>query len=62
MTTVLPNGLTPQKRCGAARVMTKRYGADAATEAAMRADEFGDQGNLDGVRIWPRIMKATEEL
>ena len=35
---------------------------DAATEAAMRADEFLDQGNLDGKRLWIRIMQAIEEL
>ncbi len=46
----------------AAQVMVKRYGKDAATEAAMRADEFLDQGNLDGKRLWMRIMQAIEEL
>ncbi len=28
----------------------------------MRADEFLDQGNLDGQRVWIRIMEAIEEL
>ncbi len=46
----------------AAQVMVKRYGEGAATEAAMRADEFLDQGNLDGKRLWMRIMLAIEEL
>ncbi len=46
----------------AARIMVKRYGDGAATEAAMRADEFLDQGNLDGERLWLRIMQAIEEL
>ncbi len=46
----------------AANVMIKRYGDGAATEAAMRADEFLDQGNLDGQRLWVRIMQAIEEL
>ncbi len=40
----------------AANVLIKRYGDGAATEAAMRADEFLDQGNLDGKRLWMRIM------
>ncbi len=35
----------------AAQVMVKHYGKDAATEAAMRADEFLDQGSLDGQRL-----------
>ncbi len=34
----------------------------AAIEAAMRADEFLDQGNLDGERVWIRIVQAIEEL
>ena len=35
----------------AAQVMVKRYGDGAATEAAMRADEFLDQGNQDAQRV-----------
>ncbi len=27
-----------------------------------RADEFLDQGNMDGKMIWMRIMQAIEEL
>ncbi len=29
---------------------------------AMRADEFLDQGNLDGKQLWVRIMHTIEEL
>ncbi len=46
----------------AAQVMIKRYGDGAATEAAMRADEFLDQGIIDGKRVWMRIVQAIEEL
>ncbi len=46
----------------AAQVMVKHYGKDAATEAAKRADEFLDQGIIDGERLWMRIMQAIEEL
>ena len=28
----------------------------------MRADEFLDQGNLDGKLLWMRIMQTIEEL
>ena len=35
----------------AAQGMVKRYGDGAATEAAMRAGEFLDQGNLDEKRL-----------
>ncbi len=45
-----------------AHVMVKRYGDGSAIEAAMRADEFLDQGNLDGQRLWMRIMRTIEEL
>ena len=44
----------------AAQVMIKRYGDGAAIEAAMRADEFLDQGNLDGQRLWVRIMRTMD--
>ena len=46
----------------AANVLIKRYGDGAAIEAAMRADEFLDQGSLDGQRLWMRIMQAIEEM
>ncbi len=46
----------------AAQIMIKRYGDGAATEAAMRADEFLDQGIIDGQRLWTQIMQAIEEL
>ena len=46
----------------ALQVMVKGYGDGAATEAAKRADEFLDQGNLDGQRLWTRIMQAIEAL
>ena len=46
----------------AANVMIEGYGDGAATEAAMRADEFLDQGSLDGKRLWMRIMQTIEEL
>ena len=45
-----------------AQVMIKRHSDGAATEAAKRADEFLDQGNLNGKRIWMRIMQTIEEL
>ncbi len=31
-------------------------------DSPMRADEFLDQGNLDGERLWMRIMRTIEEL
>ncbi len=42
--------------------MVKRYSKGAATEAATRANEFSEQGNMDGRQVWMRIMQAIEEL
>ena len=42
----------------AAQVMLKRYGDGAATEADMRADEFLDQGNINGKRLPARGRPA----
>jgi len=39
-----------------------RYGDDAAIEAAMRADAFLVRGNLDGGRVWMRIMQTIKDL
>ena len=45
-----------------AGAMIKRYGADATAEAAMRADEMLDDGDIDGCAVWRRIMLAVEGL
>ena len=41
--------------------MVKRYGQDAATEAAMRADQLLDEGDMDGCAVWRRIMRTEME-
>lgn len=46
----------------AAHVLVKRHGADAAIVAAQRADELLAQGDVDGERIWKRIVSAVREL
>ena len=46
----------------AAGAMIKRYGEDAATEAAIRADKLLAEGDLEGCALWKRIMRAAEEL
>ena len=45
-----------------ASVLVKRHGRDAPIEAAMRADELLEAGDLDGAAVWKRIVKAAEEL
>jgi hypothetical protein len=46
----------------AALLMLKRYGNDAAVEAAARADEMLDESDVDGARDWQRITNAIEQL
>ncbi len=45
-----------------AQVLLKRHGPDAPIQAAMRADELLEAGDLDGYAVWRRIVKAVEEL
>lgn len=45
-----------------AQALVKRFGDDATMEAAMRADQLGDQGDHDGMMVWVRVMQAYIEL
>ncbi len=45
-----------------ANVLVKRYGEDAALEAAQRADAMLEKGCLDGQRIWTRVLAAVKEI
>lgn len=42
--------------------MADKHGEDAATEAAMKADELLAKGDIEGRRIWLRIIRAIEWL
>lgn len=46
----------------AAKLLVDRHGTEAAIHAAMRADTLLDEGDVEGQRIWLRIVKAIEEL
>ena len=46
----------------AANVIIKQYGEDASIHAAMRADAALEGGDLDGLAVWKRILRAVEEL
>ncbi len=35
---------------------------DAPIHAAMRADQLLEKGDLDGLAVWKRILRAIEEL
>ena len=45
-----------------ANVMIREFGSEAHLQAAMRADEFLEKGDLEGQRTWLRIIRAIEEL
>ena len=45
-----------------AKLLVKHHGADAPIEAAMRADELLEAGDLEGCATWKRILRAVEEL
>ena len=47
-------------RC--AHLLIERYGDDAPIEAAMRADELMEAGDMEGVAVWKMILKAIKEL
>ncbi len=45
-----------------AKVIINQYGKDAPIHAAMRADAALEGGDLDGLRVWKRILRVIEEL
>ncbi len=45
-----------------AKLLIDRHGDDAVIEAAKKADEMLDKGDLDGQATWNRILRAIEEL
>jgi len=42
--------------------MIRRYGDDAAAQAAMRGHELLDNGDLDGMLVWQAIISAIRRL
>ncbi len=45
-----------------AKLLIDRHGDDAVIEAAMMADKMLEQGGLDGLASWNRILRAIEGL
>ena len=45
-----------------AHVLVRHHGEDAPIHAAMRADAMLEAGDLDGLAVWKRILRAVEEL
>jgi hypothetical protein len=46
----------------AATLMLKRYGENAHTESAARADQLAADGDHDGAAVWRRITDAVAQL
>ncbi len=46
----------------AAELLVDRYGDGAAIEAAKRADDMLEQGDMEGKAVWLRILEAVKEL
>ena len=45
-----------------ANELIKQHGRDVQIEAAIRADELLNKGDMDGYAVWKRIRRAVEEL
>ncbi len=45
-----------------AQALVNHHGQDAPIHAAMRADELLEAGDMDGLAVWKRILRAVEEL
>ena len=44
-----------------AKLLVEQHGADALIEAALKADELLDAGDIDGRATWLRIRKASRD-
>ncbi len=45
-----------------AKLLIDQHSEDAARHAAMRADALLEAGDIEGRRVWRRILEAIEEL
>jgi len=45
-----------------AKLYLDRYGADAPIHAAMRVDALMEAGDVDGISVWKRVLRALREL
>jgi len=46
----------------AAKVLVDQHGDEAPIQAAMRVDDMLERGDLEGRRVWKKILEAVEEL
>jgi hypothetical protein len=61
--------LRPEKRAmdeidifRSAKLLIDQHGADAPIHAAMRVDALIETGDVDGVSVWKRVLRAIGEL
>ncbi len=54
--------MTPDLDIFRSAILVKQHGEDAPVEAAMRADAMLEAGDLDGYRVWKRVLRAVGEL
>lgn len=59
---VLPADVTELEVHRAARAMIGFFPDDAGVEAVRQADEFYQDGDLNGFRVWRHIAKAIDRL
>jgi len=45
-----------------AKLLISQHGDDAPIQAAMKADAMLAKGDLDGQRVWKRVLTAIDEL
>jgi hypothetical protein len=45
-----------------AKILIDAHGEDASVQAALRADYALEDGLMEAVTVWTRVMKAIEEL
>ena len=45
-----------------ASLLVKQHGTEATIHAAIHADAMLDKGDLDGQRVWLRILRAVKDL
>jgi hypothetical protein len=45
-----------------AKLYIDEFGNDAAIHAAMRIDALTEAGDVQGVAVWKRVLRAIEEL
>jgi hypothetical protein len=57
-----PQGMSDLDIWRCADLFVRQHGQDAAIFVASRADSLLAKGDLEGSRVWKRILKAVEQI